>query len=91
MTNTMQAPRSAAATVSLSTTSAQSAALSGRDILVICPADCFVLFGSNPTATATCLLVPADTPTRFTNINAGEKFAAILGSSTATLQYFEVL
>lgn len=91
MTSTVQAPRSAAATVSLSDTSAQSAALSGRDIIVICPADCFILFGANPTATTSCLLVPADTPTRFTNINGGEKFAAILAASTATLQYFEAL
>ena len=63
----------------------------GRDIIVISPADCFVLFGANPTATTSCLLVPADTPIRFTNINGGEKFAVILGSSTATVQYFEAL
>jgi hypothetical protein len=88
---TIQAPRAAASTVAASVTSAQSAALSGRDIIVISPADCFVLFGTNPTATTSCLLVPADTPIRFTNINGGEKFAVILGSSTATVQYFEAL
>ena len=91
MTHTIQAPRTTASTISASGTSAQSAALSGRDIVVISPADCFVLFGTNPTATTSCLLVPADTPVRFTNINPGEKFAVILGASTATIQYFEAL
>lgn len=91
MTATMQAPRAAASTVSASTSSAQSAGLSGRDIVLICPSAFYVLFGANPTATNGHLLVPADTPIRFTNINAGEKFAVILGASTATVQYFEAL
>lgn len=91
MTDTMQAPRAAAATVSLSDTSAQSATLSGRDIIVQCTAAFYIVFGANPTATSGNMLVPANTPRRFTNINGGEKFAAILASSTATLQYFEAL
>lgn len=91
MTDTMQAPRAAAATVSASATSAQSAALSGRDIVVSCTAAFYILFGANPTATNGHMLIPANTPRRFTNINAGEKFAVILGSSTATVQYFEAI
>lgn len=91
MTDTMQAPRAAASTVNASTSSAQSAALSGRDIVVSCTAAFHILFGENPTATTSHMLIPASTPRRFTNINPGEKFAVILGSSTATVQYFEAL
>lgn len=91
MTDTMQAPRAVASEVSASTTSAQSAVLSGADIVASCTAAFYVLFGANPTATASCMLVPANTPRRFTNVKKGDKFAVLLGASTATVQYFEAL
>lgn len=91
MTETMQAARSNALTISASTDSAQSAVLSGRDVIVSCTAAFYILFGANPTATSGSMLVPANTPRRFTNITPGEKFAVILGASTATVQYFEAL
>lgn len=91
MTDTMQAPRAAASTVAATGTSAQSAALSGRDIIVQCDTAFFIVFGANPTATTGSMLVPADSPRRFTNINPGEKFAVILSTGSATVQYFEAL
>lgn len=83
----IQAPRTAALSVSAGTTSAQSAALDGADLVVCSDTAFHILFGSNPTATTSCLRVPADTMLRFVNITAGEKFAVILASGTATVQY----
>lgn len=81
------APRAVAATVSASTTSAQSAALSGEDLVIGADVAFHIIFGTNPTATTACLRVPADTLIPFTAINPGEKFAVILASGTGTVNY----
>lgn len=85
----IEAPRAAASTVSATTSSAQSAALSGADVVMESDTAFHVLFGSNPTATTSCLRIPASTLVRFTNCKAGEKFAVILGTGTATIRYLE--
>lgn len=79
-----EAPRAAATTVSVSTSSAQSAALDGGAITYVCDQRSYILFGSNPTATTSCQPVPADTIVRITNVKSGEKMAIIAaGSGTA--------
>lgn len=83
----IEAPRSAALTVSASGSSAQSATLSGQDLVIGADVAFHILFGENPTATTSCLRVPADTLVRFVNITPGEKFAVILASGTGTVQY----
>lgn len=83
----IEAPRAVATVVSASTSSAQSGALDGSDLVIGGDAAFFILFGSNPTATTSCLRVPADTLLRFTNIAPGEKFAVILASGTGSVQY----
>ena len=85
----IEAPRAAASTVSASGTSAQSAVISGADVVMECDTAFHILFGSNPTATTSCLRVPANTLVRFTNCKAGEKFAVILATGTATVRYIE--
>lgn len=87
----IEAPRNSASTVSASTSSAQSEILSGEDIVVGCDAAFHIIFGSNPTATTSSFRVPADTLIRFSNVKAGEKFAVILGTGTATVQYVEAI
>lgn len=77
----IEAPRAAAEIVSVSTNSAQSGILTGDDVVYLCDIDSFVLFGTNPTATTSCLRIPAKTLVRFTNIKPGEKLAAIAGAS----------
>ena len=83
----IEAPRTAALTVSASTSSAQSAALSGEDLVIGADVAFHILFGANPTATTSCLRVPADTLVRFVNVTPGEKFAVILATGTGTVQY----
>ena len=83
----IEAPRSAALTVSASTASEQSAGLDGSDLVIGADVAFHILFGENPTATTSCLRVPADTLVRFVNVTPGEKFAVILASGTGTVQY----
>ncbi len=83
----IEAPRSATLTVSASTTSAQSAALSAIDYVITADVPFHIVFGENPTATTGNLRVPADTMVRFVNVNPGEKFAVILPSGTGTVFY----
>jgi hypothetical protein len=83
----IEAPRAVAGTVSASGSSAQSTALNGDDLVIGGDVAFHILFGTNPTATTSCLRVPADTMLRFCNINPGEKFAVILASGTGTVQY----
>lgn len=87
----IEAPRAAALTVSASTSSAQSAALDGSDIVVSSDVAFHILFGTNPTATTACLRVPANTLIRFVNVQGGEKFAVILASGTGTVYYSRAL
>ena len=51
------APRAVATTVTVSATSAQSAALSPGDYAFVCDQDCKILVGSDPTATDACWFV----------------------------------
>lgn len=83
----IEAPRTAALTVSASTTTAQSAMLNGENLVVSGDVPFHIIFGANPTATTSCTRVPADTLVRFTNIKPTEKFAVILASGTGTVQY----
>lgn len=85
----IEAVRVTATEVSASTSSAQSAILTGADVVMESDTAFHFLFGSNPTATTACLRVPANTMVRFTNVKAGEKFAVILGAGTATIRYVE--
>jgi hypothetical protein len=83
---TYEANRVLASTISVSVASAQSAVLTGADILYWCAVATNVLFGADPTATAAGVYVPANTLVRFTNITRGEKLAALAvagGNSTA--------
>lgn len=72
------------APVSLSTTSAQSAVLKGQDVVVVVTALAFVLRGTNPTATTSCLPLVANVPYRLRGIQEGEKLAFILPTGTGT-------
>lgn len=71
-------------TVSTSTTSAQSAALDGSSLMVLCTALTFVLRGSNPTATTGCMPIPANLPVCIKGVQPGEKLAFILGTGTGS-------
>ena len=87
----IEAPRSVALTISASTVSAQSAGLSGEDLVIGGNVEFYILFGSNPTATTSCLRIPANTLIRFTNITPDEKFAVILGTGTGAIQYYPAI
>lgn len=76
--------RASTASVSISTTSAQSAALAGGNVVVMATADCFILRGANPTATVLCLPLLANTQYRLTGIAEGEKLAFITASGSGT-------
>lgn len=77
----MEAPRGAATTVSVSTTSAQSAVLSPGSYIYTCDQVSYLLFGSNPTATLSCLRIPAETMVRIAGVQSGEKLAIIADAS----------
>jgi hypothetical protein len=83
----VEAPREAGATVSASTSSAQSAALDGRDLVISSDVAFHILFGSNPTAATSCTRIAANTAVPFSNIVPGEKFAVILTTGTGTVYY----
>ena len=85
---TFEAPRALGTSLSVSTSSAQTAALSGADLIYWCAVATTILFGADPTATGAGLYVPANTPVRLTNIKPGEKLAALAGSSS-TAYYLE--
>lgn len=87
----IEAPREVSPYVSASTSSAQSAALSGEDLVIGGDAAFHIIFGENPTATTACFRVPADVLLRFANINPGEKFAVILDEGTGTVQYYPAI
>lgn len=80
--NAPRAALTAPAPLSVSATSAQTAALGFTgDAVFVCDQDCNILFGSNPTATAACLFVPAKTMIRIAGIQAGEKMAVIAAAA----------
>lgn len=69
------APRGQTITVSVSTSSAQSAALAPGDYAFVCDQDCNIIVGANPTATTSHWFIPAKTPMRIAGIQASEKIA----------------
>lgn len=83
----VEAPRETGSTVSASTTSAQSAMLDGRDLVISGSAAFHILFGADPTATTNAMRIPAETAVPFSNVKPGEKFAVILASGTGTIYY----
>jgi len=84
---TFNAPRVAATTVSVSTSSAQSAALAPGDYVFVCDKIAYILVGANPTATTSCMRIPADVLVRICGIQDQEKVAIIASASgTAWLQ-----
>lgn len=85
---TLPASRSLGTSLSVSTTSAQTAEMSGKDVLFWSGVAVNVLFGTNPTATAAGVYVPANTVVRFTNIKPGDKLAALAGGN-GTAYYLE--
>ena len=62
-------------TLSTTTNSSQSAAVSASRILLVSATDHYVEFGDNPTADATGFVLPANAPMQF-NFVAGQKVAA---------------
>ena len=73
--------------VSISSTSAQSAAISASSVLVCATAACFVRRGSNPTALSngTDQYLPADTLVRLDGWAAGDKLAFVTTGATGTV------
>lgn len=77
----------AGAKVALTTSSAQSAAITGDWIDVSSDVDCFVEIGANPTAVVdTSYRMVAGTTYRFP-ITTGNKIAGILSAGTGNLWY----
>jgi len=82
----ISAPRTTPANVTVSTSTAQSAALEAGNYVFVCDVACRIVFGSNPSATANHLLVPAATMLRIAGVQANEKCAIIAtGAGTAQL------
>ena len=79
----IEAPRSDVMTIAVSTSSAQSGVLDGSDICFVSNVECWVVFGSDPTATSSSLYVPDKTMVPFTNVKPGEKMA-VIGSGAGT-------
>ncbi|MBO9602549.1 MAG: hypothetical protein J7496_08585 [Novosphingobium sp.] len=72
-------------TVSISGTSAQSAALSEDSAVVCSTVDCFVMKGTNPTATTGGAFIPANVPLRLFGWKPGQKLAFITSGATGTV------
>lgn len=72
--------------------SAQSAALSGecRIVRVCATTSCYIAAGPNPTATASDILLPANTEIKFT-VKAGWRIAAIRVSADGICNVVEAL
>ncbi len=81
-------PIAASEAVSFNGTSAQSAVMPDHcfEVRLVATEDCFVEFGSNPTAAAnTSMLISGDKGERYFHIHPGEKVAVIEGSTGGTL------
>ena len=77
--------------VSISTVSAQSAALSQSGYVELyCDTTCFVATGSDPIATTSGIPVYGGIP-RTLKVSAGEKIAAITAAGTDTLRITEMV
>ena len=74
-------------TVSIGVTSAQTVTLTASNLLVQSDVACFVLRGTNPVATTSCLPLLANTQYRLTGMQEGEKLAIITASGTGTFSY----
>lgn len=82
----LQVPNTAnTAAVAVSGSSAQSAALTGADVIAIPTVDCFVVRGRDPTATTACLPLLANLAWRLTGIRPDEKLAFITSGGTGTV------
>ena len=76
--------------VSLSNVSAQSAAIAGTYVDLVCDVNCFILIAANPTAVAdTSYQLIAYTTYRF-YITSGNKVAGILSTGTGNLWWHVV-
>jgi hypothetical protein len=62
-------------TIATTTTSAQSTAVSSSRIIIVGSAAHFIAFGTDPIATTSSFVLPADTPMQF-NFVSGDKIAA---------------
>lgn len=71
-------------TVATSGTSAQSTAVTARRISISVNTATFVVFGTNPTATTSGYLIPANT-TQLFNFRSGDKVAGILATGTGQM------
>lgn len=71
--------------VSISTTSAQSAAVNSPNAVLYATNDCFVIVGDSPTATTSCMPLPAGVMWRAKGWQPGQKIAAITASGSGTL------
>lgn len=82
----MCVPNSAQTTaVGTSTTSAQSVILDGNNVYVLSTALVFVIRGANPTATTSCMPIPANFPVQIKGVQQGEKLAFINATGTGTV------
>lgn len=82
----MTVPSAAITTsVSTSTTSAQSVVLNGDSVYVLSTAIVFMVRGTSPTATTSCMPIPANFPVQLKGIQQGEKLAFINGTGTGTV------
>lgn len=71
--------------VATSTASAASAAVTASSIVrVISSTDVFLAVGTNPTATTSSMLLPANTP-EYIKLNTGDRIAAILSTGSGYL------
>jgi hypothetical protein len=71
-------------TLSTTTASSQSTAIAADRIMIVTSAPHFIEFGTNPTATTSSFVLPADTPLQFHFVR-GEKVAARSHSGTGHL------
>lgn len=82
----MTVPNAASTTtISTSTTSAPSGVLNGDSVYVLSTALVFVVRGTAPTATTSCMPIPANFPVQIKGIQQGETLAFINGTGTGTV------
>lgn len=67
-------------------TSAISSGLPFTVVRLTCTEDCYVAFGSNPTAAASNMTLPADSVEYF-KMNSGDKIAVLQVSASGSFEY----